>query len=448
MRSSDFQKLTRDSFPKTKFFRHLKKGTEFYQKLNYRRSIEELAAAGVINYSKPVNFKKINGEIAFRGNFEQVPFLFMLYAISIGKLSGISILKSHDKERKYVFKNGNIIRIAAAEKKDRIGEYIIRRKILTSKQLKIQLEELKIKKKRLGTWLVEKKYMKEKTLTELLSLQIEERFSDSLFWEKGEFFFKEMVVKEISPVEYSPVKLAWVAIHRGFNFDDFRKEIPNNKVVFEPVLNSEKDKDTYLKKLDANYQFIFYLINGTRNIDQLIQFSRNNESSVVNILYKLSSFGLIRKTETISESEDQVYNEVRMIIGVLFDIYHIVITELTDELGAHGKTLMQDTQSNLKKSYAKTFDNISLDTPENLKTDVVLKNISHSFPFSEKRFTFIDAFLEVYKNSLEKLKEELGAGLRKKTIIKMQVIIGDMERFAMDTELKSYMMKNLKQLIK
>ena len=223
MKSSDFQKLTRDSFPNNNFFRHLEKGTEFYQKFNYRRSIEELAAAGVINYSEPVNFKKVKGNIAFRGNFEQVPFLFMLYAISIGELSGVSILKSHDKERKYVFKNGNIIRIAAAEKKDRIGEYIIRRKILTSKQLQIQLEELKIKKKRLGAWLVEKKYMKERTLTELLSLQIEERFSDSLFWEKGEFFFKEMVVNEISPVEYSPVKLAWVAIHRGFNFDDFRK---------------------------------------------------------------------------------------------------------------------------------------------------------------------------------------------------------------------------------
>ena len=448
MKSSDFQKLTRDSFPKNKFFRHLKKGTEFYQKFNYRRSIEELAAAGVLNYSEPVNFKKINGKIAFRGNFEQVPFLFMLYAISMGKLSGVSILKSHDKERKYVFKKGNIIRIAAAEKKDRIGEYILRRKILTSKQLKIQLEELKIKKKRLGTWLVEKKYMKEKTLTELLSLQIEERFSDSLFWEKGEFFFKEMVVNEISPVEYSPVKLAWIAIHRGFNFDDFRKEIPSNKVVFESVLNKKEDKDKSLKKLDANYQFVFFLIDGTRNIDQLIQFSRNNEHSVVNILYKLASFGLIRKSETLDESEDQVYNEVKMIIGVLFDIYHIVMKELTDELGAHGKTLMKETQSSLKKIYSLTFNKISLDEPRGLKIDIVLKNISQSFPFPEKRFSFVDAFLEVYKTSLEKLREELGVGLRDKTIKKMQVIIGDMERFAIETELKSYMMKNLKQLIK
>jgi hypothetical protein len=150
----------------------------------------------------------------------------------------------------------------------------------------------------------------------------------------------------------------------------------------------------------------------------------------------------------MSESEDQVYNEVKMIIGVLFDIYHIVINELTDELGAHGKTLMQETQSQLKKSYKKTFNKIALENPENLKIDIVLKNISVSFPFPEKRFTFIDAFLEVYKTSLSKLRKELGAGLRAKTIKKMQVIIGDMERFAMDTELKSYMMKNLKQLIK
>jgi len=448
MKTSDFQLLKRDDFPKNEFFEHLEKGTEFYQKFNYRRSIEELAAAGVLHYSEPIFLKRIKGKVAFRGKFEEIPFLFMLYAISMQKLSGVSILKSQEKERKYVFKEGNIIRIAAAEKKDRIGEYIIRRKILTPKQLNIQLEELKIKKQRLGTWLVEKKYIKEKTLTELLSLQIEERFSDSMFWEKGQFFFKEMDVKEVSPIEYSPVRLAWIAIHRGFNFDDFRKEIPSNKVIFEPVISSEKDKDRSLKKLDANYQFIFFLVDGTRNIDQLIQFSRNNESSVVNILYKLASFGLIRKTETQHEYEDQVYNEVKMIIGVLFDIYHIVIKELTDELGAHGKTLMQETQSNLKKSYKKTFNKIALEKPENLKIDLVLKNISLSFPFPEKRFTFIDAFLQVYKDSLAKLKKELGAGLRGKTIKKMQVIIADMERFAMDTELKSYMMKNLKQLIK
>ncbi|MCD4741012.1 MAG: DUF4388 domain-containing protein [Desulfobacteraceae bacterium] len=448
MKSSDFHKLTLDSFPKNDFFEHLEGGTDFYQKFNYRRSIEELAAAGVLRYSNPIKLKTIKGRIVFRGDFAQIPFLFMLYAISMSRLSGVSILKSETKERKYVFKEGNIIRIAATEKKDRIGEYIIRRKILTPEELNLQLKELKRKKKRLGTWLVEKRYIKEKTLRELLALQTEERFSDSMFWEQGQFFFKEMVVNESSLIEYSPVKLAWIAIHRGFNFDDFRKEIPNNKVIFEPVLGSIEDKDKTLIKLDANYQFIFYLVDGARNIDQLIQFSRNNERSIINILYKLSSFGLIRKTAAVNESEDQAYNEVKMIIGVLFDIYHIVIKELTDELGEHGKILMKETQSKLKQSYLKTFDKISLDKPEELKIDIVLQNISRSFPFPEKRFTFIDAFLTVYKISLDKLKRELGVGLRAKTIKKMQVIIGDMERFAMDTELKSYMMQNLKRLIK
>ena len=79
MKSSDFQKLTRDDFPHNDFFEHLEKGTDFYQKFNYRRSIEELAGAGVLRYSDPLNLKKINGRIAFRGSFEEVPFLFMLF---------------------------------------------------------------------------------------------------------------------------------------------------------------------------------------------------------------------------------------------------------------------------------------------------------------------------------------------------------------------------------
>ena len=57
MKSSDFQKLTRDDFPKNEFFEHLERGTDYYQKSHSTRSIEELVAAGVLRYSDPVNLK-------------------------------------------------------------------------------------------------------------------------------------------------------------------------------------------------------------------------------------------------------------------------------------------------------------------------------------------------------------------------------------------------------
>ena len=37
MKSSDFHKLTLDSFPKNDFFEHLERGTDFYQKFKRSR---------------------------------------------------------------------------------------------------------------------------------------------------------------------------------------------------------------------------------------------------------------------------------------------------------------------------------------------------------------------------------------------------------------------------
>ncbi len=169
---------------------------------------------------------------------------------------------------------------------------------------------------------------------------------------------------------------------------------------------------------------------------------------MINLLYKLNTLGLIRKTKEIGEYEDKAFTEVKMILGVLFDNYHIVVDELTNELGKYGKEVIQKTQSELSKNHRKVFKGISLDNPDEMEIKTVLQNIAPDFPFPESRYIFIDAFLDVFRKSLEELKEFLGIGLRTKTMNKMKIIIDNLERFTMDTTLKSHLMKNLKDLIK
>lgn len=447
MKADKFQELSIRHFPASDFFAHLKKGTEFYQKRDYGRAIEEFTEADLLFPPDPVKVAVVNDKISFKGKIKEVPFLFFQSIIQSGKLSGVGLLQFQDMKRKFIFMNGNLIHTISADQKDRIGNYLVRRKLMAPEELDQHALESRKRKRKIGSWLVLNKMINEMTLKELLAIQTTEIFSNCLFWEDGYFFFMEMKVNEPPSINHPPLKMALSSSVRGFHFKDFRKEIPNNKIIFKPAPHAVKNKEQILKKLDTNDQFIFFLVDGTRNIDQLIQFSGNDEMTVINILYKLCSLGLVRKTKEIREYEDKVFNEVRMILGVLFDIYFIVSKELNEELGNHGKEIINKVQSLLPVEHAAIFSNIALENQEEMKLNTIFKNISFNFPYPQKRFLFIDAFLEVFRNSLTELNKFLGIGLRKKTIEQMKLIIENLERFSINTDLKSYMVKNLKQLI-
>ncbi|THB79939.1 MAG: hypothetical protein D3926_09705 [Desulfobacteraceae bacterium] len=447
MKAENFQEVYLKDFPQNDFFDHLKKGTGFYQKNNFGRAIEEFTEAGLVYSFFPVGSEWISGKISYKGHIQMIPFLYLLYIIQSKQLSGVGILQYQTQKRKFIFQHGLLVRAASADRKDRIGNYLIRKDAMTAQELDEHDREAKKMRKRIGTYLVSKKLISQKTLNELLALQTEEIYSRAMLWKDGYFFFKEMETKEHPCVNYTPLKMALNSSVRGFHFKDFRKEIPNNKIIFKPTSHAAKDKEKIMNQLDANDQFIFYLVDGTRNIEQLIQFSGNDEMSVINMLYKLCSLGLVRKTKEIREYEDKAFNEVQMILGVLFDIYYIVVNELTEELGKHGREMIRATQSALGEEHGIIFNNIDLENRESMQVNTILKNISVHFPYAQKRYLFIDAFLEVFRNSLAELKKYLGLGLRSKTIRQMKLIIENLERFSINTDLKSYMIKNLRQLI-
>lgn len=448
MKIESFQEITPKDFPRNGFFDHLQRGTEFYQKNNYGRAIEEFTEAGLSYSFFPVTpVEMATGKAAFRGHLQKMPILNLLYVIQSMQLSGVGILQLQNQKRKFIFLNGNLIRAASDEKKDRIGNYLVRKKTMSPNELDHHAQEARRMKRRIGSYLVMKKLIPQKTLNELLALQTEEIFARSLFWTDGHFFFKEMAVKEHPCVDRPPLKMALNSSIRGFHFKDFRKEIPNNKIIFKPTAHAARDKESILARLDTNDQFVFYLVDGTRNIDQLIQFTGNDEMSVINILYKLCSLGLVRKTKEIREYEDKAFNEIKMILGVMFDIYYIVMNELTEELGNHGKEMIRAAQASLDKEHAAVFRDMALENRESMQINAILKNLSSHFPYAQKRFLFIDAFLELFRKSLAELKKYLGLGLRAKTIKQMKLIIENLERFSINTDLKSYMVKNLKQLI-
>ncbi|HPJ66442.1 MAG TPA: hypothetical protein PLQ82_10905 [Desulfobacteraceae bacterium] len=441
------QVLKKNEFPANAFFDHLFKGTEFYQNHNFGRAIEEWGAASRMNFSDPIYLKIIDGRIFFGSMIEEVPLIFFLYAIYINQTTGVGLIKSDEVSKKFVFRKGNIVFAASSSKKNRIGNYILKRKLLTAEELDRQAVEAKNKKKKLGIQLVEKGYLSSKALKEILTLQIQEIIANSLFWKKGLFYYVEKPVNEEIIVKYTPLKGALIAAQRGFNFTHFKKEVLDNRTIFRHSPYFLESKEKIIPRLNANEEFILSLIDGVRNIDQIIKFIGADEVSLINILYRLSIMGLIRKTKEIGEYEDIEFKELSRILKVLLEIHELITKEMQSELGAKARDIIQKAKGKLTAANQMLFENIPLDDPERVDANMILRNIASHFPSPENRFTFVDAFYEIYKNIMDEAKLFLGIGLVKEMIKKIKTIKADMETFSEDTPSKKRALKILTELI-
>jgi hypothetical protein len=442
------QVLRKSDFPSNDFFSHIEKGTTYYQNRDFGRAVEEWGAASRLNYGEPIYLRDVEGRIFCGSVIEEVPFLFFLYALFINKTTGVGLIKTEGMSKKVVFRKGNLVFAATTRKEERIGSFILKIRKLTPEQLETLAGEARAQGKKLGTYLVERKLISAKALQELLTLQVQEILSDSLSWKKGHFYFVEKAIAEESVVNYSPLKGALISAQRGFNFTRFRKEIPDNRIIFRPSPYVEEDKDRISKSLNANEEFVLSLIDGVRNIDQLISFSGTDEVSLMNILYRLSSKGLIRRSKEVGEYEDKEFGEISKILKLLFEIYRLITNELIHEMGVRGKSIIDKAKDDLKASHQVIFINVPLEDPNKLNIGPILRNIASYFPSPNQRFVFMEAFHGLYVNILDELKKFLGTGLTEQTISKIERLKSDIEAFSEDTALKSRSMEILDEIVK
>jgi hypothetical protein len=440
--------LKKEEFPVHPFFDHLQRGSTFYQNRDFERASEEWSAAGRMPYSEVVALKRLDDKICCGVQLEEIPFINFFYSVYTNKMDGVGVVRSEGKARKILFNNGRIVRAGTTRSEERIGQFILKKQDFSEADLERFADDAKDAGMRLGQFMMEKGYLTMRDLQEVLALQVEEILGDVLTWRSGLFYVIEGTVKQEVGVSYTPMRFAMSLARRGFHFADFRNRIPSNKTIFRPSPYIEEKRDNAIKSLSVNEQFIFSLIDGTRNIEQLILFSGADEVSVINILYKLSSLGLLRRTKEVIEYEDSEFIEVSKILEVLFEVYRIITSELFHELGKGGLKVIQDSRDKLSSRYKVIFDGIDLESPEEMTTGAILRNMYRNFPSPEQRLLFIEGFSALFQNILEELRAFLGVGLRRSTAEKVRKKISDIERFASDSQLKDRLLDVLDTISK
>lgn len=440
--------LKQEDFPGDQFYSYLQKGVEYYQRGHFQRAIWEWFSASRLNAVEPIDITHVQEPVQLQCNLQDVSLLFFFYVIYLNNLSGVGQIQHSNMTQNLVFKNGLLSFLENINQEKRIGKYILeKRSDISYESLKNYILEARRQRKRVGQYMMEKKLLSSQELEDILAEQVLEAVSDTLLTQEGEAFFNQREIQEKPYISYSPLKMAFKAAQRRYDVNKFRQEVADNKAIFRTTPHLGELEDKLQERLNTNELFVLSLIDGFRNIDQLVRFSGANEETIVSILYRLSKIGLIRKTRESAEYEDKEYEEVSKILGLIFDIYTVMYTRLFQELGRKAHEIVDKAKISLEVDRQQLFQGIPLHDPQHMEKNAILNNMATHYPEAEKRFIFIDIFGELFESMLREAKRFLGHRLSKAMTDEIHSKIKDVESLSIKTTYSERLTNTLRELL-
>lgn len=446
---SSIQSFRSSDFPATEFFLRLSEGTKCFRDKNFEKAISVWEEAAKMRPDQEPTMRML-GSVSYRGSLDDVPLVGLLYALSSHFRTGVAIVRNDHAHKEVYFKEGWIVFARTNKSEERLGNLLVKRKLVSQSHVEKTAVEAKKKGVKIGSLLVENELLLQKELREVLDLQIKEILCDLLSWKEGEFYFIEKEIDdEDATMSYTPLDIALFAARRALDFSAFRKMVPHNHVIFHIPPYIENTKAKIVEELDANETFIFSLIDGKRNIDQLIKFSGGDEMFTVNILHRLLLMGFVEKsTDSGAIYDDTEFEELSQFLKTLLEVFRLVVDELRKELGKMAEDVLERAKKSVGEDYRRIFHGISPDG--NIATNInkILKNIAVNYhPKISHRLIFIDGFYGLMVTTLQETREILGIPLTKKVVMEIDKVRGDVRRFCVDSSAKTKVLDALDKLV-
>lgn len=445
---SNIQSFHSADFPATEFFLRLSEGTKCFRDKNFEKAISVWEEAAKMRPDHESTMR-IVGSVSYRSSLDDVPLVGLFYALSSHFKTGVAIVRNDHAHKEVYFKEGWIVFARTNNSEERLGNLLVKRGLVSQSHVERTATEAKKKGMKIGTLLVENEFLLQKELREVLDLQIKEILCDLFSWKEGDFYFIEKEIDdEDAVVSYTPLDIALFAARRALDFSAFRKMVPHNHVIFHIPPYIEHTKAKIVEELDTNETFIFSLIDGKRNIDQLIKFGGGDEMFTVNILHRLLLMGFIEKSKDSGAIfEDAEFEELSQFLKTLLEVFRLVVGELRKELGEMAEAVLDRAKESLGEGYRKIFHGISPDGEVSTDTNKILKNIAVNYPKPSHRLIFIDGFYGLMVNTLQEMRQILGIPLTKKVVTEIDKVRGDVRRFCVDSPAKNKVLDALDKLV-
>jgi tetratricopeptide (TPR) repeat protein len=234
--------------------------------------------------------------MAIKGSLKEASLADVCQLLALGQKTGSLSIADRSRFGQIYFDKGRITFARVVNRRDRIGDLLVRDGVLTQDQLTAALEAQNNEPdKKLGQLLISGGFLAEQELQLYIRLQIEEAIYHLFTWSRGNFFFEadEMPEADIT-VSINPESLLLEAARRVDEWSQIEKKIPSLDLVFEVEHDRLASADIELK---ADQRKIAELFDGTRSVQEVADETNVDEFEVGRILYGLIQAGYAHRVE-------------------------------------------------------------------------------------------------------------------------------------------------------
>jgi tetratricopeptide (TPR) repeat protein len=244
--------------------------------------------------------------MAIKGSLREASLPDVLQLLSMGKKTGCLSI-AHKNSFGYIyFDKGRISYAAIVNRRDRLGDILLKNGSITQAQLESAIQaQAQHRNSRLGDLLVAQGAISREVLHEQVRVQIEEAVYFLFTWSEGSFNFEPDVLPDAQDVVVSinPESLLLEGARRVDEWSLIEKKVSSFDLIFE----RDADKIAEMEaELEAEQKRVLDLVDGRRDVSQIVEDSGLGEFDVGKALYGLSTAGFIHRIGKSKRAEPQV----------------------------------------------------------------------------------------------------------------------------------------------
>ncbi|RMH74015.1 MAG: tetratricopeptide repeat protein [Gemmatimonadetes bacterium] len=212
-------------------------------------------------------------------------------------------------------RDGIITYANIANQQERTGDILVRQGYITEEQLQRAIRTQQDNSDRLlGSILVDLNFISNEDLKEVLKEQITETIFVLLNWDNGYYNFAPDRAPDTTyiPVEIDTNDIIREGTERKELWRKIRSVIPNNEVI--PLQNDARAREFDLMTLSLIEEQIFYSVDGTKSVAQIINEMGMSEFQTLEILLGLYNLGLIQMYDVEADRKKKAQQEITRLL--------------------------------------------------------------------------------------------------------------------------------------
>ncbi|MEX0907013.1 MAG: DUF4388 domain-containing protein [Gemmatimonadota bacterium] len=259
--------------------------------------------------------------MAIKGSLREASLADVCQLLALGQKSGCLAVADGSRFGQIYFDKGRINYARVVNRRDRLGDILVRDGVLGQEQLEDVLKrQSREPDRRVGELLVANEYISRDDLTRYIRLQIEEAIYHLFTWSRGNFFFEVDARPDEADVVVSinPESLLLEAARRIDEWGEVEKKIPSLDLLFD--LERERVASSGVS-LTPEQQRVVPLLDGTRTVQEIVDATGLTEFDAGKALYGLIQAGFAHRVgrkaeETVRGREHEL--QERRNLGVAF----------------------------------------------------------------------------------------------------------------------------------